>query len=50
VDCVRLLIRDLNAEFFLNRHDDLHCIQAIETKVVRKVGISINLGRLINIH
>lgn len=26
MDCVRIFVRDFNAEFFLNRHHDLHRI------------------------
>ena len=49
VNCIRLLIRNLNTEFFLNRHHDLHCIQAVETEIVREVGVSIDLEVLIDI-
>jgi hypothetical protein len=34
MNSISLLIRDLNAEFFLDGHDYFHCIQTIESQVV----------------
>jgi hypothetical protein len=39
VDSVRLLVRDLNAKFLLNCHDDFHRIQAIQTEVVPEMRV-----------
>ena len=38
VDSIGLLVRYLNAEFFLYGHDHLHCVQAVKSEVVCEVG------------
>ena len=37
MDSIGLLVRDLNAEFFLNCHYYLNGIQAVQTKIVHEV-------------
>lgn len=43
VNGVSLLVRNLDAELFLNRHDDLDRIQAVQAEVVSKVRSSRDL-------
>lgn len=37
VDSIGLLVWDLDAKFLLDRHDDFHRVETVQTKVVSKV-------------
>ena len=43
---VGFLVRNLNGEFILNGHDNLHNVETIQTQVLAKDGIRRNLGRV----
>ena len=43
VDGISLLVRNLNAEFFFNRHHHLDCVQAVQTQVILEMRCSRNL-------
>lgn len=41
---ISLRVRDLNCEFILNRHDNLHGIERIKTEVIGEFGLRCYLG------
>jgi hypothetical protein len=44
VDGIGLLVRDLDAEFLLDRHDHLDRVEAVQAEVVAKVRGCVDLG------
>lgn len=49
VDLVGILIGDLNAELFLNGHDDLDGVERIKTEVVGKVCLLCDVARVVDL-
>lgn len=48
VDGIRLLVRNLDAELFLDRHHDLDGIQAIQAQVILEVRCACDLYLFVN--
>jgi hypothetical protein len=49
VDGVGILVRDLNAEFLLNGHDDLDGVEAVKAEVVGEVGSGLDVGGVVDL-
>jgi hypothetical protein len=49
MDGIGLLVGNLNAELFLDRHNHLHGVQAVQSKVVLEVCCSADLWSLVRL-
>lgn len=49
MDGIGLLVRDLDAELLLYRHNNLDGIQAVQTKVVGEVGSGLDLYGIMSV-
>ena len=47
-DLVRILVRYFDIEFFLNCHDNLYSVKAVETKIIREARCCGYLGWVLN--